>query len=139
MKSVAIQVLASLVLVVAVLMVMWRLPKAKDSALVWAPSLALMSVWCGLFGVLGTIYLWWTDEPDAWLPPLLLILLPGATAGGTLVLWLSRGIEGDDELMKTAEMQTVQARVGIALGLIATALGYVFVLLHKAPLTPIGQ
>lgn len=139
MKEVALQVLSSLALVIVVLVVMWKLPKAKESSLAWAPSLSLMSAWCGLLGVIGTIYLWWTREPDAWLPPLLLVLLPGAIASGTLVLWLYRGFEGDAELTQSAQMQTLQARIGIALGLIATAIGYTFVLAHKAPLTPVGQ
>jgi len=139
MTQIALQVSASLLLVYVVIWAMWRMPKAKESSLVVAPSLALMSVWCGLLGVLGTIYLWWTQTPDHWLPPLLLILLPGSAAGGTLVLWLYRQFEGDEELMATVEIQRTQARIGIALGLIGTGIGYLFVLLHKAPLTPVGQ
>jgi hypothetical protein len=139
MTGVAFQVLASLGVVAVVLFAMWRLPKASDTALVWAPSLALMSVWCGLFGVIGTACLWWVRTPDAWLPALLLVLLPGAVAGGVLVIWIYRKFEGDEALMKTAEMQRLQARIGVTLGLLATAIGYSFVLLHKAPLTHVGQ
>ena len=40
---------------------------------------------------------------------------------------------------QTIYLQQMQARVGITLGLIAVTIGYIYVITHKAPFTPVGQ
>lgn len=133
---VAIQVVASLALVAAVLLFMWKLPVSGERFFGWAPPLALLSAWCGLAAVILSILLWRLPSPDWWISTTLLILDPASLCFGVLVLWIYRKHDGDEE---TVHMQLIQARTGILLGLIAVALGYWFVMTHKAPFTPVGS
>ncbi len=136
-----LQVGASLLLVAAVLWYMWRLPRRGDGLFAWAPTLGLMSAWSGLLSLLATGCLWLLPEPDLFLPPVFLVLYPVAVGAGILVLWIYRPplppTVGEDAAALTAHR--MQAWVGITLGLLATALGYLFVMTHKTPFTPIGQ
>jgi hypothetical protein len=135
MMQVAIQVAASVGLVVAVLWWMWRLPRENEALFGWGPPLGLLSAWCGAVSILGTACLWIAPQPDKWIAMLFLILEPAAVAGGILVLWIYRGYEDDGQ---TISLQRQQATVGITLGLIAVAAGYLFVMTHKTPFTPVG-
>lgn len=86
-----------------------------------------------------TSMLWWVGYPDVWLVGLLLLVDPATIAAGILVLWLYRGpltAQGDEAVAMGRQRQ--QAVVGIALGLLAVALAYVYVMTHKRPFTPVG-
>jgi len=131
-----IQVLASAILVLAVLWGMFRIPRRSDALFGWAPPMALLSVWIGVVAVFVTVGLWWLPHPDRWLAGAFLLLDPGAIAGGTLVLWIYRGFDAPGEAVA---MQRLQAKVAITLGLIAVAVGYIYVMTHKTPFTPVGQ
>lgn len=131
-----IQVIVSLGIIYGGLWWMWRLPGKPilDSAA--APILALGSVWLGLGAVGTAIWLWWTSVPDVWVV-IVVGLYSAALATGGFCLWIYRATPAEsmtDEIL----MQRLQARVGIALGLLAVALWYVFILTHKTVLTPVG-
>jgi len=126
----------SLLLVVAVVWWMWRLPRASDALLGWGPALALFSTWTGLMAVVSSFALWVVPSPDRWLPAILMLLDPACCAAGVLVLWLYRGYEGQEA---TVSYQRLQAKVGIGLGIAAIAVGYLYVMTHKTPFTMIGQ
>ncbi len=132
---VTLQVLASFALVAVVLWFMWRLPRRGESLYPWAPPLALLSAWTGLGSLAVTILLWMAPFPDLWLVVTFLGLYPASLAAGTLVLWIYRGALGTQD---TIAAQLAQARVGIALGLLAVVLGYIYVMTHKTPFTAIG-
>jgi len=69
----------------------------------------------------------------------LLLLDPGSIAAGTLVFWIYRGFgQASDSQAATVDLQRFQARVGLAMGLLAVAIGYVYVMTHKQPFTPVG-
>ncbi len=132
-----IQVGASAVLVIAVLVFMWKLPKT-DRFHGWAPPLALCSAWAGLIGLVLAVLLWFqTVGQDAWVVSVLLFVAPASLCMGVLVLWIYRSDE--DHLEETVNMQMTQARVGIFLGLLTVALGYAFVMTNKEPFTPVGM
>ena len=134
--STTLQVAGSVLLVMVVLWFMWRLPRRGEALFGWAPPLALLSAWGGLLALAATLLLWVVSTVDAWLVLVLLMLDPGAIATGVLVLWIYRGHLGTSE---TIEMQVIQAKVGIFLGCIAVAIGYLYVMTHKTPFTPIGS
>jgi hypothetical protein len=125
-----LQLIVSAALVFGVLFFMWRLPKAGERFFAWAPPLALLSAWGGLVAVIGSGLLWVLPNPDTWVTLLFLVLDPLAIAAGVLVMWIYRG---HAEQQGTIEAQQMQAKVGVALGLIAVVLGYVFVMTHRTP------
>ncbi len=130
-----IQVVASLLLVAAVLWFLWRLPRSSG-ALDWlAPPLALSSAWVGLAALPASAALWVLPNPDRWVAVSLLLLDPAALALGVGVMWIYRGRKGESH---TVTLQRTQARVGITLGLLAVTVGYLYVLTHKTPFTPTG-
>ena len=130
-----LQILASALLVAVVLWFMWKLPRRSTALFGWGPPLALLSAWCGLASLVVTGLLWVLPFPDVWLVGAFLGLYPGAIASGTLVLWIYRG-HTDEQATITSQL--VQAKVGIGLALLAVALGYVYVMTHKTPFTPVG-
>jgi len=134
-SRVTLQVVASLGLVAAVLFFMWKLPASGERFFGWGPPLALMSAWGGLIGIVFSLCLWFMPMPDLWITGILLVLDPAAICAGTLVLWIYRRHDGMEE---TIFMQLTQARIGIGLALIAVTIGYVFVMTHKDPFTPVG-
>lgn len=136
MTELSLQLVVSALIVLGVLWFMWRLPRRGEPLFPWAPPLAIISVWGGLLALAGSALLWLLPYPDRWVVLLFLILDPAAIATGTLVLWIYRGHEGTWE---TIALQRLQARVGIALGLLAVAVGYLYVLSHKTPMTPVGM
>ena len=129
-------VLASFSLVAAVLWFMFRMPASGAGLYPWAPSLALVSAWFGLGAVALAAALWSLDHADYWVALALLLVDPAALTAGVLVLWIYRH-EGAE--VETVVLQKQQARVGIALALIAVAAGYAFVMTHKTPFTPVGR
>lgn len=130
-----LQVAASAALVVAVLWAMWRLPVSGERFFGWGPPLALFSAWCGLAGIVLSALMWALPNPDVWVVWAMLVLDPAALCAGILVLWIYRR---DHAVEETVRMQIVQAKVGVVLGLAAVAVGYTFVMTHKAPFTPVG-
>lgn len=100
--------------------------------------LALASPWVGLGAVVVGGLLWVVPFPDRWIAAELLVLAPGAIATGVLVLWLHRGYRANSSGSEAATMQRLQAKVGIVLGAVAAAVGYVFVMLQKQPFSIIG-
>jgi hypothetical protein len=131
-----IQLLVSAAIVLAVLWFMWRLPRDTESLWGWGPPLALLGPWSGLAAVIISTLLWRADKPDAWLPIVFLILDPVSIGSGVLVLWLYRGRPTTEQ---TVQMQRLQAKAAITLGLLAVAIGYAYVMTHKTPFTPVGQ
>ena len=132
----SLQVVLSALLVVLVLWWMWRLPQREGAFFNWAPLLALGSVWGGVAGTVLSGLLWLTSSPDRWVVVLFLVIDPFGIAAGVLTIWIYRG-HGSDE--QTIYLQQMQARIGITLGLIAVTIGYIYVITHKAPFTPVGQ
>ncbi len=131
-----LQVLASAALVIAVLWAMFRVPRRGESLFGWAPPMALLGTWLGLGALVLSILHWVLPQPDYWVTLNFLILDPASIALGVLVLWIYRGYETPSE---TVAAQRLQARVAIALGLLAVGIGYVYVMTHKTPLTTIGE
>jgi len=129
-----LQLLASALLVAAVLWYMFRLPPAGDTLVGLAPFMALASVWLGVFAALAAGLLWLVRHADSWVALSFLLLDPAALGAGILVLWIHRGRRADP-----AQMQRIQAMVGIGLGIASVIVGYVYVLSHKAPFTPVGM
>ena len=129
-----IQLVVSTLIVAAVLWFMWRLPKS-EALFGWAPPMALVSAWAGLIAAIVSALLWVLPYPDRWVALTFLLLDPAAIACGVLVLWIYRG--HDDE-GHTIVLQRLQANIGIVLGLIAVTVGYVYVMTHKTPFTPVG-
>ncbi len=114
---------------------MWRIPRRGDALFDWAPSLALISTWAGLIALGASAALWLQSSPDPWIASILFFLDPGAIGAGVLVLWIYRRY---DSVEHTVGHQILQAKVGIALGLIAVAMGYLFIFTYKPPGTVIG-
>lgn len=131
-----LQVTASFLLAGAVIYFMFRLPRRGEAMYGWAPSLALLSVWSGVAAFALSPLLWFVHYPDFWIAVFLLFVEPVALAAGTLVLWIYRGLITSEP---TILMQRLQARIGIGFGLMAVAVGYVYVLSHKTPFTPVGM
>jgi hypothetical protein len=133
---VAVQVVASLGLLFAVLFVMWKLPLSGDRFYGWGPPLAISSAWSGLAACGLSVLMWVMPSPDTWVVWAMLVVDPASLCTGILVLWIYRKY-GDGE--ETVLNQITQAKVGIMLGLIAVAIGYWFVMTHKMPFTPVGS
>jgi len=129
-------VLASFLLVAVVLWFMFRMPASGAALFPWAPPLALSSVWLGLAATALAVGLWVLDHADYLVAIALLLIDPAALATGILVLWIYRH---EDTPKETVVLQKQQACVGITLALLAVAVGYAFVMIHKAPFTPVGQ
>lgn len=130
-----LQVTLSVFIVVVVLWFMFRMPGSSDNLLAWGAPLALGSVWAGLAAVVLSVQLWFIQYRDIWVALVFLIVDPGTLAAGVLVLWIHRRHEADEAV----RMQRLQAIVGIALGVVAVAIGYIYVLGHKTPFTPVGD
>ena len=135
-----VQLIVSALMVVGVLWFMWRLPSRRGEAFYGvAPALALGSVWCGLAAVAISILLWWVPFPDELLSVVFLLLDPVSIGAGVSVLWIYRGYDiGSPSYVSAVEPQRSQARMGIAMGLFAVAVGYYYVMTHKTVFTPVG-
>ncbi|MBI1338546.1 MAG: hypothetical protein GC164_16505 [Phycisphaera sp.] len=133
--SIYVQVGSSVLLVAAVLFFMWKMRTDGQAYYPWGPPTALCSAWLGLVALLLSVLLWWLPRADLWLAALLLILDPVSIGSGVLVLWMYRREKQPDD---TIVLQRVQGKVGIALGVLAVVLNYVFVMTHKTPFTPVG-
>lgn len=131
-----LQVLISALIVAAVLWWMWRMPRKDESLYGWGPPMALGSAWAGLAAIAATLLLWLVPFADQLLVLVFLVLDPASIAMGTLVMWIYRGVLAPAEAIS---MQRIQAKVGIALGLAAVTLGYIYVITHKTPFTPVGS
>ena len=125
-----LQVVLSFLLVAVVLYFMWRLPRRGESFFGWAPPLALISAWTGLIAVICAVVTWFVARPDPLIAASFLFVDPAAIAMGAMVLWIYRGYESPEQ---TISQQRSQATVGIALGILAVVVGYVFVFVHKVP------
>lgn len=133
---IALQVGISILVVIAVLYAMWRLPRKGDALDPWAPPLALASAWSGLLAAIVAPLLWLLPKPDLWLVALFLVLDPLSLTSGILVHWLYRDTPNTGEARR---MHMTQATVGITLGLIALSLGYLFVMTHKSIGSAVGE
>lgn len=137
MTDIAVKVIFSLLIVAGVIFFMWRMPVREGAYFTWAPLLAIGSVWSGLASLVGSLLLFTglLSGPDQWLVILFLLLDPFAIAGGVLTLWIYRRQPTTEA---TILAQKLQARVGIVIGLLAVAVGYVYVMTHKTPFSTIG-
>ena len=131
-----LKVLASIAFIFFVLWCMWRVKgdPVTDSAA--APILALASSWAGLASVATAGWLWISKQPDIWVV-IDVIFWAAAISTGGLAMWVYRFTPAE-QMTEPIQMQRMQARVGIGLGLAAVTLWYVFVLSHKSILTPTG-
>jgi len=127
------KVTLSLLAVAAVLFFMWRLPRRGESFFGWAPALALTSTWAGLTAVVCAVVTWCVVQPDPWLAASFMFLDPAAMTTGIGVLWIYRRYGSPQP---TISEQRLQAQIGIALGLVAVAIGYAYVFLHRQPDIP---
>jgi len=129
-----IQVVVSLVIIFGVLWWMWRIPGEAVTASISATVLAFCSVWIGVaaIGVVG--WLWWTAHPGPWAVVSVLIWA-AALSTGLLALWTYRHTPRD-RMPEEVLLQRVQARVGVALGLIAVVMWYVFMIVRLSMLAP---
>lgn len=133
------QVVGSCLIVVGVLWLMWRLPRRDQQLYFIAPYLSFGGVWVGLLAVVLSLLLWWVAFPDHVLVLVLLLLDPAAIGGGIAVLWIYRHEGAHDPLQMTLIRQhRMQACVAVAMGLLAVALGYLYVMTHKRLFTPVG-
>ena len=123
-----LQVTLSLLLVVVVLWFMWRIPRRSDASFDLSPVLAMMSTWTGLTALVCSVAIWFVRRPDPLIAMSFMFLDPGAIGTGTLVLWIYRRYETSEQ---TVELQVLQAKVGLTLGMLSVILGYLFVFLHK--------
>ncbi len=130
-----LQVALSAFVVATVLWFMFRMPGRSDALVPWGAPLALLSVWLGVAAVVLSALLWVVQYRDIWITVVLLVLDPGTLAAGVLVLWIHRHGGDTDEVVR---LQCLQAKVAIVLGFAAVVVGYVYVLGHKAPFTPVG-
>lgn len=137
MNSVTIQVVVSLLIVAAVIVFMWRMPVREGAYFVWAPYLAISSAWAGLLSLIGSLLLFtgWLPTPDAWVVLLFLGLDPLAVGAGVLTHWVYRR---QHAVEATVSAQLLQAKVGIALGVLSVAAGYYYVMTHKTPFSAVG-
>lgn len=137
MSSVAVQVVVSLLIVAAVIAFMWRMPAREGAYFLWAPYLAITSAWSGLLSLAGSLLLFTgvLPAPDVWVVLLFLGLDPLAVGAGVLTLWIYRG---QPTAEATVGAQRVQAKVGIVLGVLSVAAGYVYVMTHKTPFSAVG-
>jgi hypothetical protein len=132
-----IQVLLSAALIFGVIWWMWRIPgkPVLDSAT--APFLALLSIWVSMGSVITGIWLWYAANPDQWV-----VIDVGIWSAGLsmaiLALWIYRHTPAE-QTPEPIHLQRLQARLGMILGMLGIMLWYAFILIHKAPLTPIGS
>lgn len=131
-----LKVVASLAFIFFVLWCMWRIKGEPVTDSPAAPILALASTWAGLASVATAIWLWITSQPDIWVV-IDVIFWAAAISSGGLAMWVYRHTP-PTQMTEPIQMQRMQARVGIGLGLAAVALWYVFILSHKPILTPTG-
>lgn len=129
------QVSLAILITATVLWFMFRIPRRGESFYEWAPPLALFSAWMGLAALTLSGLLWLMELSDQWVALGLLLVDPATLTAGILVLWIYRT---NPNPATTIQLQRLQAKVGIALGLAAIALGYAYVLNHKTPFTPVG-
>lgn len=132
----SLQVIVSLLIIFGVLWWVWRLPAKPTTESSAAPVLAFGSVWFGLAALAVDGWLWFTPNPDAWVV-VETLLYAGTLTTGYLAVWIYRGTP---ETMRSDEvqMQRLQAQVGLTLGIFAVIFWYLFILVHKPILTPIG-
>ena len=131
-----LKVALSFLLVAIVIWWMWRLPRRGESYFNWAPALALLSVWMGLIALVVSLGLWVVAWPDPVIAAVFLALDPVALTTGTLVLWIYRHYETTEP---TVSNQKLQARVGLTMGFLAVAAGYLFVMTYKEPGSIVGM
>lgn len=131
----ALQLVISALIVIGVLLYMWRMPRNGERYFGWAPWLALGSTWVGVLAVVVSALLWVLPWPDRWVSVTFLALDPLAIGTGVLVLWIYRGHAGK---LPTITAQILQSKVGIALGLAAVTIGYLYVMTHKVIGSPVG-
>jgi len=134
-----IQVLISAGIIYGVIWWMWRIKGEPivDSAA--APVLAFASVWAGLASVVVGGYLWFASAAACdWWVPIHVGVWSLAICFSGLSMWIYRQTPAE-QMSEPIQLQRAQARIGLILGLVGVVLWYVFVLTHKAPLTPIGE
>ncbi len=121
-----IQVVVSLLIIFGVLWWMWRIPGEAIRGSVAAAMLAFVSVWFGVASIGAAAWLWWTSVPQFWAVSTVLIWA-AAISTGLLALWTYRHTPVD-QMPEEVHLQRMQARLGVALGLVAVALWYIYMI-----------
>ena len=116
-------------------MVTARLLIAMAFTSVLSAGVAHGALRAGAAAVVVSLLLWVLPHPDRWVAFTFLALEPLAIGSGVLVLWIYRGHDLDSQ---TIALQRIQAKVAILLGACAVVAGYIYVMLTKAPFTPVG-
>lgn|GEM_PF-6266576 len=129
-----IQVIVSLIIIFGVLWWMWRIPGEPVTASLAATTLSFSSVWLGVASVLVAAWLWWTTQPQFWAITTVLIWA-AALSTGLLALWTYRHTPLE-RMPEEVQLQRLQARVGITLGLISITLWYIYMIVRFSTLTP---
>lgn len=121
-----IQVVVSLLIIFGVLWWMWRIPGEAIRGSVAAAMLAFVSVWFGVAAIVAAAWLWWTSVPQFWAITTVLIWA-AAISTGLLALWTYRHTP-PDQMLAEVHLQRAQARVGVALGLVAVTMWYIYMI-----------
>lgn len=129
----SLQVIGSLVIIFGVLWWMWRIPGEAESGSLAAAVLAFCSVWIGLVAIGVAGWLWWSANPGPWAVASVLVWAAGLSCG-LLALWTYRHTPAS-AMSEEVLLQRLQARVGVALGLVAVAMWYVFMIVRLSTLT----
>ncbi len=129
----SLQVIGSLVIIFGVLWWMWRVPGEAVSGSLAAAVLAFCSVWIGLAAIGLAGWLWWSANPGPWAVASVLVWAAGLSCG-LLALWTYRHTPAST-MSEQVLLQRLQARVGVALGLVAVAMWYVFMIARLSTLT----
>lgn len=119
-----IQVLVSLLIIFGALWWMWRIPGEATTGSIAATMLAFVSIWFGVASIAAAVWLWWTSVPQFWAVTTVLIWA-AAISTGLLALWTYRHTP-PDQMPEEVHLQRMQARVGVALGMVAVALWYTY-------------
>lgn len=129
-----IQVIVSLIIIFGVLWWMWRIPGEPVTASLAATTLSFSSVWLGVASVFIAAWLWWTTQPEFWAITTVLVWA-AALSTGLLALWTYRHTP-IDRMPEEVQMQRLQARVGVTLGLISVTLWYIYMIARFSTLSP---
>jgi len=125
-----LQVIVSILFILAVLWALWRLPASEDADGGFAPVLAFASPWLGVAAALSGVALWFVADSSVGIAVVVCVALyAAALAGGGWVLWTYRALP-PERTPEEISLQRLQARVGIGLGLVAVVLWYVYVATH---------
>lgn len=123
-------VLGSLLIIFGGLWWMFRIPGEAVIESASAPILAFVSVWLGVAAAGQGAWMWIRNHPELLISTAITYAAALSTAGWAL--WTYRHTP-PDQMTEEIQLQRLQSRVGIALGLVAVFLWYTFIFTHVRP------